>query len=168
MSPAPASGGRSDDLSRPLVGGPMIYIFPAPSWRSDNSFPAPSRRFDDLRLSVPGACKAGRRWFSDFLKWACRGNTEFCISRMSRSSFVFVSFILSRVLESGGVLGFCVLPSTPEGTLKVPERYPGAGSLPGGHYAVVMRGCHRYEVRMSFCWGHVAPFFFFLSACAAF
>ena len=59
--------------------------------------------------------------FWDCLKWACRGNTEFRISRMSSSSFVFVSFILSRVLGSGGVLGFCVLPGTPEGTRKVPR-----------------------------------------------
>ena len=40
---------------------------------------------------------------------------------MSSVSFVFVSFVLSRVLESGGVLGFSVLPSTPEGTQRVPK-----------------------------------------------
>ena len=97
----------------------MIYLFLAPSRRSDDSFPAPSRRSDDL--SVPGTCKAGRRWFWDFLNWACRGNTVFRISHMSSYSFVFVSFILSRVLGSGGVLGFSVLPSTLEGTGKVPR-----------------------------------------------
>ena len=78
------------------VGSLMICLFPAPVRRAGDGF-----------------------W--DFLKWACRGNTVFRISRMSSFSFVFVSFILSQVLGSGGVLAFSVLPSTPEGTRKVPR-----------------------------------------------
>ena len=67
-------------------------------------FPAPSRRSDDL--SVPGACKAGRRWFWYCLKWACRGNTEFRISRMSSFSFVICLFHFVTGARKWGSVGF--------------------------------------------------------------
>ena len=61
-------------------------------------------------------------------------------------SFNFFALLFSSIVyrlssrEDGEILGFSILPSTPKGTRKVPGRYPGAGSLPGGHYVVVMPG----------------------------
>ena len=138
--------------SRRLVGGPMIYLFPSTSGWSDDSFPVLSRRSDDL--SVPGTYKAGQRWCWNCLKWACHGNT---LSRISRMLISFVSFVQSWVLESGGVLGFSVLPSTSEGTWRV--------SRSGKFAWWALRRCYAGNATvmklLSFCWGHLAPFFFF-------
>ena len=138
--------------SRHLVGSLMIYFFLLTSGWSDDSFPVPSWRSDDL--SVSSACKAGRRWCWNCLKWACHGNTFSCISHMLIS---FISFVLSWVLESGGVLDFSVLPSTSEGTWRA--------SRSGKFARWALRHCYAGNVTvtklLSFYWAHLAPFFFF-------
>ena len=56
---------------------------------------------------------------------------------------------------------FCWVLASSLAPRKVPEGTQEREVCPVGIASLLYGGCHRYEVMMSFCWGQVAPFFFF-------